>query len=251
MHVDVTDLRDFYSRPLGQIARRVLARRIRQRWPAVRGQTVIGLGFATPYLGAFRGEAQRLAALMPAAQGALTWPSGSEAMSVLVDEERLPLPDNSVDRLLAVHCLEAAERVRPLLREIWRVLSPDGRLLMIVPSRRSMWARRDSTPFGHGRPYSRGQLQRLLSDALFTPIDWSHALYLPPIEYEFLLRSALSFERLGMRLTPTFGGVIIVEATKEVMAPIAASVREMQSSPARPTLATAHSKRHEHDVELD
>lgn len=243
MHLDVTDLRDFYARPLGQIARRVLARRIRERWPSVGGQTMIGLGFASPFLGAFRGEARRIGALMPASQGAMIWPPNGDTMSVLVDEERLPLPDNSVDRLLCVHCLEVAERIRPLLREIWRVLAPDGRLLMIVPSRRSMWARRDNTPFGHGRPYSRGQLEKLLADALFTPINWTHALHMPPIERRFILRSASSFERLGARVTPTFGGVIIVEAKKEVMAPIGSGLEVARKVPVRGTLVTADGKR--------
>jgi alpha-ketoglutarate-dependent 2,4-dichlorophenoxyacetate dioxygenase len=50
---------------------------------------------------------------------------------------------------------------------------PEGRLLLIVPNRRGIWARLDSTPFGHGRPYSRGQLERLLGDALFTPLEWT------------------------------------------------------------------------------
>lgn len=243
MHLDVTDLRDFYARPLGQIARRVLARRIRERWPSVGGQTLIGLGFATPYLGTFRGEARRIGALMPASQGAMIWPRKGDVMSVLVDEDRLPLPDNAVDRLLSVHCLEGAERVRPLLREIWRVLAPDGRLLMIVPNRRSMWARRDNTPFGHGRPYSQGQLEKLLADALFTPLNWTYALHMPPIDKRFILRSSHSFERLGARVTPTFGGVIIVEAKKEVMAPIGSGLKVARKVPARGTLVTADGKR--------
>ncbi len=242
MHQDVTDLRDFYARPMGQIARRVLRRRIRAHWPNLKGQTVIGLGFASPYLGSFRGEARRIGALMPATQGALVWPSKGDAMSVLVEEERLPLPDNAVDRLLAIHCLETAERVRPLLREMWRVLAPDGRLLMIVPNRRSMWARLDHTPFGHGRPYSRGQLEKMLGDALFTPIDWTYALHMPPFERKFVLRQAANFERLGTRVTPTFGGVIMVEAKKEVMAPIKPGLKVARALPAKGRLVTAGGK---------
>jgi SAM-dependent methyltransferase len=227
MHHDVADLRDFYVGPLGLVVRRLLAQRIRARWPEARGQTVIGLGFCTPYLGSYRNEAARIGALMPAAQGALVWPTlnGSEPrgshtregiLTALVDEAHLPLPDNSVDRLLAIHLIEVADRVGPVLRELWRVLAPEGRVLMVVPNRRSIWARGDTTPFGQGRPYSRRQLDRLLADALFEPIDWSHALYLPPVSRRFILKSALGIERLGARLTPSFGGVIIVEARKTV-----------------------------------
>ncbi len=220
MQLAVTALRDFYGRPLGQLVRRLLLARIRARWRHINGETLIGLGFASPYLGAFRTEAQRIGAFMPASQGALVWPTNGPGLSVLVDEEQLPLADSSVNRLLAVHCLEVAERTRPLLREMWRVLAPEGRLLMVVPNRSGVWARLDTTPFGQGRPYSRGQLQQLLGDALFTPLDWTNALYVPPIERQMVLRSATAFERVGSRLSHRLGGVIIVEARKELTAPI-------------------------------
>ena len=220
MQLDVTELRDFYIRPLGQIVRRLLLHRLRARWRHLEGQTVIGLGFASPYLGALRGEARRVGAFMPVEQGALVWPSDAPRLTVLVEESQLPLPDNSVDKLLAIHCLEVSEAAGPLLREIWRVLAPQGELLMVVPNRSSMWARLDTTPFGHGRPYSRRQLEHLLRDALFTPNDWATALHVPPFERNMLIRSATAFERLGSRISPGFGGVIIVEARKELMAPI-------------------------------
>lgn len=220
MHPDVVELRNFYARPLGGMVRRLLGHRIRARWRRVHGATLMGLGFATPYLGAFRGEASRLGALMPASQGALLWPSSGNVHTVLVEEESLPLPDATVDNLLAVHCLEASEQARTLLREIWRVLKPEGRLLTVVPNRRGVWARLDTTPFGQGRPYSRAQLAGLLSDALFTPVDWGAALYLPPVDRPLVLRSAMAMERLGARAWPAFAGVIIVEAKKELVAPI-------------------------------
>jgi SAM-dependent methyltransferase len=220
MHLDVEALRDFYTTPLGQIVRRQLAQRIRARWRHLPDCTLMGLGFPTPYLGSFRGEVTRLGALMPVAQGALVWPPAGDVVSVLVENEQLPLPDNSVDRILGVHCLETAERARPLLREIWRVLAPEGRLLLIVPNRRGVWARIDATPFGQGQPYSRAQLERLLSDALFTPLDWSMALHLPPLDWRMVLRAASAFERFGGRISPAFAGVIVVEARKEMVAPI-------------------------------
>lgn len=220
MNFDVAELRNFYNRPLGLMVRRLLAHRIRARWRRLQGETLIGLGFATPYLGSFRGEALRIGAFMPAAQGALVWPDAGPKLSVLVEEEKLPLPDNSVDKLLAVHCLENAGRPRQLLRETWRVLAPQGRLMLIVPNRRGVWARLDRTPFGQGRPYSRTQLEELLGESMFSPFDWSAALFVPPIESPVMMRSATAFERVGARLSRGFGGVIMVEARKELAAPV-------------------------------
>ena len=92
MHPDVFDLRDFYNRPLGAVVRRLLTSRIRARWRNVQGLPVIGLGFAIPYIGMFRGEAFRLGALMPGDQGALAWPQSGPLHTVLVEEAMLPAP---------------------------------------------------------------------------------------------------------------------------------------------------------------
>jgi SAM-dependent methyltransferase len=225
MQHDVVELRDFYASPLGHVVRRTLQRHIRTRWATVRGDTLVGLGFATPYLAGLRREAGRVAALMPAGQGALVWPREGGVLTALAEEDKLPLPDASVDKLLAVHCLENAERVRPMLREIWRVLAPQGSVIIVVPNRRGLWARIDTTPFGQGQPYSRRQLDRLLLDVLLTPVDWSNALYLPPFDRHLVLRSAGAMEKIGRRVTPGFAGVVMVEAKKDVEARIGKLVR--------------------------
>jgi len=231
MELDVVDLRNFYQTPLGLTVRRIVGSEVRARWRGLRGGTVAGLGYGVPYLGPFRQDAARLAALMPEAQGALVWPSAGPLLSVLVEDRQLPLADNSVDRLLIVHSLEATDRPATLLREVWRVLVPEGRLMVVVPNRRSVWARIDATPFGYGRPYSRSQLERLLLDSFFTPVSWGTALHVPPVNRRFLLKWAPMCERIGRALWPAFGGVLVVEARKEVMAPIGgkrAAVRSLR-----------------------
>jgi SAM-dependent methyltransferase len=243
MQLDATHLRDFYRTPLGQVVRRQLAMRIRARWRKTTGQTVFGAGFASPYLGSFRAEALRLGCLMPARQGALVWPQGTRCNSVLVEEHHWPLPDNSVDRLLAVHCLEQAERVGPLLREMWRVLTPDGRVLLIVPNRRGVWSRIDATPFGQGQPFSRQQLETQLTDALFTPVDWGEALYFPPFDKRLMLRMAPAIERTGARLSVGVAGVIMVEARKELMAPIGSGLKVERARILKPVAQTSVPRR--------
>lgn len=220
MQLDVADLRDFYASRRGQVVRRLVAARIRDRWTKLDGRTLVGIGYAAPYLGAFRGEVRRLGAFMPATQGALVWPSVGQKLTVLTEEERLPLPDNTVDNLLVVHGLETAGRVRRVLREYWRVLAPEGRILVVVPNRRGIWARTELTPFGYGRPYSRTQLATLLEETLFSPLYWGAALYVPPVERALFLRTAVGWERIGARVMPGFAGLIIVEAQKELIAPV-------------------------------
>src|SRR6185295_3121879 len=151
MSIDVVDLRDFYGQRLGSVARHFVGRGIRRRWIDVRGQRVLGVGYATPYLGLFREEAERCLAFMPAAQGVVKWPSARPSLTALVEELDLPLIDATVDRVLLVHALEMSQDAEAMLREVWRVLAPGGRLLAVIPNRRGIWARTDTTPFGHGR----------------------------------------------------------------------------------------------------
>ena len=177
MSIDVIDLRDFYSQRLGIVARQLINRGIRERWPDAQGQRVLGVGYPTPYLGLFREDSERCIAFMPAAQGVLKWPTARPTLATLVDEFSMPLPDSAVDRVLLVHALEMSSDPVGLLREVWRVLAAGGRLLVVVPNRRGVWARMDSTPFGHGRPYSRSQIMQLLRETWFTPTGWDEALY--------------------------------------------------------------------------
>ncbi|WP_207482155.1 class I SAM-dependent methyltransferase [Arenibaculum pallidiluteum] len=218
MFRDAIDLREFYDTGLGLVARRMIRRRIREFWPDLRGQIVLGLGYATPYLRPFRGEAERVIAVMPASQGVEFWPPEGPSATCLAEESELPLPDMSVDRVLVVHGLESTEHLRPMMREIWRVLAGGGRLLVVVPNRRGIWARVDRTPFGHGSPYSPSQLKHLLRENMFVPERTGRALYVPPFRGRVLLGSAPAWEEAGDRWFKAFSGVNIVEASKQLYA---------------------------------
>ena len=240
MSIDVVDLRTFYAQRLGTVARHFVGRSICKHWSEMQGLRVLGIGYAGPYLGLFRDEAERCLAFMPAAQGVVKWPTVKPTLSALVDELELPLPDSAVDRVLLVHALEMSQNATALLREIWRVLASGGQLLAVVPNRRGLWARMDTTPFGHGRPYSRPQITHLMRDAWFTPVAWSEALYVPPIERGWFLRSAVAWERTGATISAPFAGVHIVEATKQVYRAIPARREKRKLVPAlNPALAPA------------
>ena len=218
MWQDITDINTFYTGRLGQVARRMIRRRLRGLWPNVTGLSVLGIGFATPYLRPFRHEAERVVAVMPASQGVMAWPADEPRLVALADETELPMPDGSIDRVLLVHAVESSEQLRPMLREVWRVLAAGGRLLVVVPNRAGIWARLERTPFGHGHPFSPRQLSRLLRESLFLPLNLETALYLPPSASPMMLRAAGAWESLGKRWNLPFAGVVIVEASKQVYA---------------------------------
>jgi SAM-dependent methyltransferase len=222
MTLDVHELSAFYASPLGEATRRLIGRVLRGRWDHCRGLSVMGFGFCGPYLDRFREEATRTVSLAPAALGAAVWPATGRAASALVVSDMLPLPDACIDRVLIAHALETAEPPSALLEEIWRVLAPEGRAILVAPSRRGVWARVDGTPFGHGQPFSRGQLRDLVRDASFSAVFWGEALYAPPFRNRVLVDWSPAIERVGAALGLPFAGVHIVEAIKQVYRPVGA-----------------------------
>ncbi|MDZ4689744.1 class I SAM-dependent methyltransferase [Terricaulis sp.] len=223
MRVDVLALQRFYASPLGAAVHRAASRRLGALWPNTSGLDILGLGYATPYLSAFK-DPRRAVAMMPAAQGAEPWSAGADRVSTtLAEETRLPFMDAVFDRVLLVHALEECDAAHAMLREVWRVMAPEGRLVVIAANRWSLWAQSDATPFGHGRPYSRTQLGMLLSDSMFEPVVSARALYAPPITWSPLVRAAEAFERVGELLWPAQGGVVLMEAVKRLYADTARS----------------------------
>ena len=217
MQPDVTDLRQFYQTGLGAVARDGIGPRLRDAWPDTRGMTVLGLGYATPFLAPFRAEAGRVLALMPAAQGVVRWPGQGSGLVALALETEIPLPDESVDRVLLIHALENTEYVREMLREVWRIMPSSGRLIVVVPNRRGIWARLERTPFGHGHPYSPPQLVGLLRETMFSPIATNTCLFMPPLKSRLIQRSARALENMG-RVGLGVGGVLVAAAAKQIYA---------------------------------
>ncbi len=225
MHLDVLDLRNFYYRTqLGRAAQKAVRDKVVELWPDTQaeraGQTVAGYGFAVPLLRPYLEPARRVIGLMPAQQGVMPWPAGLPNVSVLCDETRWPLETGMLDRLVVLHGLEVSDHPDALLDECWRVLGPGGRALFIVPNRAGLWAPRETTPFGFGRPYTPGQLDAQARRAGFVPERQTAALYIPPSQRRFWLRSAEMWERLGSRAAGFLAaGVLILEVSKQVHAP--------------------------------
>ncbi|RBO54423.1 hypothetical protein DSD19_03260 [Rhodovulum sp. BSW8] len=235
MHLDVLDLRNFYYRTnLGRVAQRAIREQVREIWPEAKGQTVAGFGFAVPLLRPLRASARRVVALMPGQQGVMPWPAGEENVSVLCEETAWPLPDGFVDKLVLLHGLETSEHPGAVLEESLRVLRPGGRALFIVPNRSGLWARRDGTPFGFGRPYSSGQLEAQLRQHGFEPEAHRAALFSPPTARRFWLKTAGIWENAGQRMSAYYaGGVLMVEATKRVYRPTGLATKDPLPRPLR------------------
>lgn len=215
MYLDVADLRTFYDLPLGRLLRVLVGGQIRKLWPNLEDMSLLGIGYAGPFMRPYLGSAERCVAAMPAQQGAVGWPREAANRATLVEDSNLPFSDAFFERVMVVHALDHSADPAKILEEAWRVLKPGGRLIAVVPNRRGLWSQSELSPFGYGRPYSGSQLKNLLRSCGFDVVAQEEALFLPPSKRRYILNAARTWEGLGRRFWPAFAGLLIVEAEKK------------------------------------
>lgn len=256
MMLEANKLYTWYNAPQGQTVAHLIGE-VMVQWlsvnhPAIR---ILGLGFAQPYMDQiirFLPPARcgwPLGAA-PAEMGVIAWPVGKPNRIAQVRPDALPFADEQFEQVIVAHFLEGSESPQAALREIWRILTPGGRLLCMVPNRGGLWARRDTTPFGWGRPFSPRQLTTLLTDALFIPRQSRFALFMPPVAEKYFSRAAPAWEKAGSRWFAPLGGAILCEAEKVVYAttPLAAQANALNTRP-RPLSQGFASRFHDRTTE--
>lgn len=216
MRQSVTNLENFYGSRLGLSACAMVHRRLKPLWPSLEGQDVLGYGYAIPYLEPY--ETHRTLYAMPADQGAVQHNSRRGNTTSLVYGDELPFMPVSFDRVLVAHGLEEAPNIAAVLQELWRVMKPEARIVIVCANRAGLWARSDQTPFGAGRPFSRSQINRALKQAGFVPVVRSGALYSPPLKFANGERRTQGFEIFGETVWPSLSGLVMIEAVKRLYA---------------------------------
>lgn len=178
-------------------------------------------------------------------------------LSVLTDYEALPFPANSLDLLVLPHTLELAEDPHQTLREVERVLMPEGKVVITGFNPASLWGlRRRKELFAarvgwaSRRPSSMPTLPegsellgwRRLRDWLrllnFDVEGSSHGCYRPPLRTQAWLDRWDWAEGAGARWWPVFGGMYLTVATKRVrgMRLVGKLKRARTTAPAAPAV---------------
>lgn len=134
----------------------------------------------------------------------------------------LPIESNSIDLVLLPHVLEFSSNPHQILREVQRVLMPEGHVIVCGFNPRSLWGVRRW--FGSARydfPW-RGNFIALprLKDWL-TLLDFEITAgrlccYAPPFSQEKWLQRFNFMEAAGDRWWPISGGVYFLQAVKRV-----------------------------------
>jgi len=226
---DVEDLRRFYSTSLGKACIKAINNKLALLLGDCKEQAVLGIGYTGPFVDNLKLKTSECFSLMPASQGIIHWPDKSANRAFMAHECELPIFDNSVEKVLLIHALENTSLPEAMISEIWRILTPGGKLIMIAPNRGGLWARLENNPFGSGRPYSKYQGSKLLSENLFTVTSIKYALHGLPSGIPLLLKISDFMEKFASRLLRPLAGVIIFEAEKQVYAVRPIKVKEFKS----------------------
>ena len=145
-------------------------------------------------------------------------------LTVVHDFAELPFASQSLDLVVLPHILEFAAEPHQVLREVERVLIPEGQLIVCGFNPASLWGARQMAGRLSGAPFlprdgefiSLPRLKDWLK-LLNMEVDRGHfGCYAPPCTTETWLNRYAFMENAGDRWWPYLGAVYMVQAVKRV-----------------------------------
>ena len=267
-HLDtaVVDLFGFHALQLGLPELEALrANRMPHRWVATE--------HLVPAAGAPVAAAAPADADVKALLGEVPEPRSAPRIAIALrcDFDALPFDSNSLDLVVLPHALELARDPHLALREVERVLVPEGRVVIVGFNPTSLWGLRQQLGRWRKRllPGSQRGLflpsageflgYRRLRDWLrllsFEVEDGRFGCWRPPVaSMKWLTRFAWA-DRVGERWWPVFGAVYFVVAVKRVrgmrLVGMVRAQRAVPSAAPAPVVATTHHHHRHHLEEQD
>lgn len=260
MDTAVVDLFGFHALQLGLPELQALrANRMPHRWVAAEHDT-----HAADVRDAPRPDPEALLG-----EAAKPTPTPRIAIALHCDFDALPFDTNSLDLVVLPHALELARDPHLALREVERVLVPEGRIVIVGFNPTSLWGLRQHLGRWRKRlmPGSQRGLflpsageflgYRRLRDWLrllsFEVEDGRFGCYRPPVSsLKWLSRFAWA-DRVGERWWPVFGAVYFVVAVKRVrgmrLVGMARAQRAVPNAAPAPVVATHHHRHHHQHLE--
>jgi SAM-dependent methyltransferase len=208
-------LESWYQRESGQYLFELTRNAVRERLDTTFGYHILQLGFQ---------GGDPLCNESPINHRLLCSSRSAQGTSLVSRADELPLEGDSVDVVIAHHCLEFTPNPHQALREIQRVLTPQGQLIVIgfnpyslqgLGSRLRNLA--GQSPWNEHRPVGERRLT-----------DWLHLLgcevqavqrfySVPPVGGERLRRGLQAIDNWGSSFNSPLGGLYMLHATKQVV----------------------------------
>lgn len=152
-----------------------------------------------------------------------TMQSSAKYAMVQCAAEYLPFANESIDLLVLPHTLETSSDPHQILREVHRVLVPEGTVIISGFNPWSLWSLPDRVPGLEQRL----PIQAALHLSPWRVADWLELLsmeitdqvfggYGPLCEQRDWIRRWHFMERFGAKMWPVFGGLYVFKAKKRV-----------------------------------
>jgi SAM-dependent methyltransferase len=145
-----------------------------------------------------------------------------EGCGVRAAPDFLPIEPNSIDLVLLPHILEFSDNPHQILREVQRVLVPEGHAIVCGFNPRSLWGVRglfgsmyDDYPW-RGNFIARPRLKDWLTLLDFEITQDRLCCYVPPFSQDKWLKRFGFMEAVGDRWWQSSGGVYFLTAVKRV-----------------------------------
>jgi SAM-dependent methyltransferase len=144
-----------------------------------------------------------------------------EPAHLYADPAYLPFPENSLDLIVLPHVLEFTDNPHAILREAYRVLRPEGQIVLSGFNPFSLWGikryfGREQTQPWNGNFVGLYRMKDWLSLLGFEVVGGKLDCYVPACSMEKWLARCAFFERAGDRWWPIAGGVYFLQAVKRM-----------------------------------
>lgn len=179
--------------------------------------------------------------------------SGARPLAVMLDYAELPFASQSIDLVVLPHVLEFSADPHQVLREVERVLIPEGQLIICGFNPASLWGARQAL----GRLSGSAFLPRA-GEFISMPRmkDWLKLLnmganqsyfgcYAPACRTEKWLKRYAFMDNAGARWWPYLGGVYIIQAVKRVKGMHLIGPAWTRNTATNPAVVPATNKRRE------
>ncbi|MGO3518450.1 MAG: class I SAM-dependent methyltransferase [Acetobacter cibinongensis] len=208
----------FYRTHTGATCAALLRERLQWFWPDLRQQKILGIGYATPCLEAWRGRgALCVSALQPdyvldGERGEL--PHQDYENILCADPALLPFQDDTFDRIVLLHAFRDEAHAMTVLRGASRVLRDDGRMLFITPSQWCGRLRQRRTPFAREPAFGARALGRIFDQTMLHTERRDEVLFLPAQWGCRSLQFGQVTDIAGKVLAPGLGSLSLIEVVK-------------------------------------
>ena len=218
MYQDIIKLEKFYQSELGKAVQDKIYLKLKKYIYLYDGEKLGSFGFGEPYLSLLPKKNISIFNLFSEQTGIKKNILNEKLFNVLISEEQLPFEDLFLSHIVCIHYLEHSENLKKTLRELWRVLSSEGKIYIILPNKKSSWSFSSKSPFSTGFGFSKNQINQVLEDNFFEVQSIERLVYFPSWNSKLLLNNRLFFEKIGSYFWRFFNGLYLCVATKRIYA---------------------------------